>query len=376
MMRRISAAPRQDWQYEVERIGFTYHTIDNELYWDESGWFEFSMAEIERIESATALLHAMCLEAVECVLEDRRLDEFDIPAPFHEWIHESWERDEPTLYGRFDLAWDGQGDPKLLEYNADTPTSLFEAAVVQWDWLQSVHPHCDQFNSLHEELLAAWKYLSQQGWNELTFAATPGHEEDFGNITYLRDTAQQSGIRTQYIDISDIGYAPNLRRFVSPEGHVLERIFKLYPWEWMLAEEYGQQLLVAPAYWLEPPWKMILSNKAILVVLWELFPNHKYLLEASWSPLQGDCIEKPIVSREGSNIRLLRSGRVELQTDGPYGDADKIYQAYHPLFRSSFGNAVLGSWIIGDRACGLGMREDLNPITHNTSRFVPHLIRG
>ncbi|MBM3967060.1 MAG: glutathionylspermidine synthase family protein, partial [Planctomycetes bacterium] len=137
-MKRVAGLPRRDWQAEVERLGFTYHTIDNELYWDESGWFEFTLDEINRIESATNLLHAMCIEAVECVFDEERLNEFDIPAQFHPLLRESWERDDPTIYGRFDLAFDGIGNPKLLEYNADTPTSLFEAAVVQWDWLQSV----------------------------------------------------------------------------------------------------------------------------------------------------------------------------------------------------------------------------------------------
>jgi glutathionylspermidine synthase len=137
-MKRLTGTRRPNWQHEVEKIGFTYHTIDNEVYWDESGWYEFTLPEIERIETATNVLHAMCLETIECVLEDDRLDEFDIPPQYHPWIRESWDRDDPTLYGRFDLAWDGTGDPKLLEYNADTPTSLFEAAVVQWDWLQAV----------------------------------------------------------------------------------------------------------------------------------------------------------------------------------------------------------------------------------------------
>jgi glutathionylspermidine synthase len=374
-MKRLTGTRRPNWQHEVEKIGFTYHTIDNEVYWDESGWYEFTLTEIERIETATSLLHAMCLETIECVLEDDRLDEFDIPPQYHAWIRESWDRDDPTLYGRFDLAWDGTGDPKLLEYNADTPTSLFEAAVVQWDWLQAVHPQCDQFNSLHEELIAAWRYMRKNGWEEVAFAASAGHEEDMGNVTYLRDTAHQAGIRTEYLNISDIGLDSAKCQFVDASNRSIDRIFKLYPWEWMLSEEYGRSLLVVPTHWIEPPWKMILSNKALLVLLWELFPNHKYLLEASWSPLAGDCIEKPIVSREGSNIRLLRSGRVAVETDGPYGDADKIYQTYHPLFSSRFGNAVLGSWIIGDRACGLGIREDINLITHNTSRFVPHLIR-
>ena len=374
-MRRVTAPPRIDWVRDVEEIGFTYHTIDDELYWDEAGWYEFSLAEIEEVEAATNTLHEMSLQAVQKVLDDDRLDEFGIPAAFQDWVRASWDNDEPTLFGRFDLAYDGRTPPKLLEYNADTPTALFEAAVVQWHWLQAVHPELDQFNSLHEQLIDAWKYLRKHGLKRLSFSATAGHEEDFGNVTYLRDTAAQGGIATDYLDVSAIGFDSRRRTFVGTDDTPIDNMFKLYPWEWMIGEEFGKHLVAAETRWLEPPWKMLLSNKALLVLLWEMFPGHENLLAADWEPLHGDYVRKPILSREGSNIQLVRRGEVELETEGPYDDETVIYQAFHPLANMGRGYAVLGSWIIGDTACGLGMREDENPITHNTSRFVPHLIR-
>lgn len=374
-MRRVTAPPRANWRRDVEELGFTYHTIDGELYWDEAGWYEFSLSEIEEIEAATNTLHSLCLQAVQVILDENRLDEFRIPSAFHEWIRSSWDNEEPTVYGRFDLAWDGRSAPKLMEYNADTPTALFEAAFVQWQWLQSVHPGLDQFNSLHEQLIDAWKYLHQHGMTYVSFAATAGHEEDFGNITYLRDTAAQAGIVTEYLDVSAIGFDSGCRSFVNVDGKPIDTVFKLYPWEWMLGEEFGLHLLNSKTRWLEPPWKMLLSNKALLVVLWELFPECEYLLPASWQPLWGDYVRKPILSREGSNIQVVRSGMVERETHGPYSEQPMIYQAYHPLMNSGGHHAVLGSWIVGDIACGLGIREDINPVTHDSSRFVPHLIR-
>lgn len=374
-MRRVISPPRFNWRQDVEQLGFTYHTIDGDIYWDEAGWYEFSLAEIERLEAATNTLHELCLEAVQVVLVEDRFDEFRVPAAFRDWIRASWDNDEPTVYGRFDLAWDGRSAPKLLEYNADTPTALFEAAVVQWQWLEAEHPHCDQFNSLHEELIAAWSYLRDQGLNQMSFSATPDHEEDFGNITYIRDTAQQAGIETDYLDITELGFDSREQAFVNRDGLPIEHLFKLYPWEWMLEEEFAEKLLTSRTRWIEPPWKMLLSNKALLVLLWELFPECEYLLPASWQPLSGDHVRKPILSREGSNIQIVRNGRIDLETQGPYADEAMIYQAHYPLPNMGRGHAVIGSWIIGDKACGIGIREDENPVTHNTSRFVPHLIR-
>lgn len=375
-MRRVTAGPRANWRRDVEELGFTYHTIDGDPYWDEAGWYEFSLAEIEEIEAATNTLHELCLEAVQVVLDDDRFDEFEIPLAFREWIRASWNNDDPTIYGRFDLAWDGRGVPKLLEYNADTPTALFEAAVVQWKWLEAVHPKLDQFNSLHEKLIEAWEYLRGNGMQSLRFSATPEHEEDFGNITYLRDTAAQAGLPTDYLDITDIGFDAFQKSFVDNAGNTIHWLFKLYPWEWMIDEEFGQHLLASTTKWIEPPWKMLLSNKALLVILWELFPDSPYLLPAAWQPLKGDYVRKPILSREGSNVQIVRRGRVEQETAGPYAGHRSVYQEYQPLKNWGCGHPVLGSWVVGDVACGMGIREDENPITHNTSRFVPHLIRG
>jgi glutathionylspermidine synthase len=375
-MRRVINERRLDWQAQVESLGFTYHTIDDELYWDEAGWYEFSMRDVEKIETATNSLHSMCLEAVQVVLDEERWDEFMIPHEFREWIRASWDNDQPTLYGRFDLAWDGQGPIKMLEYNADTPTALFEAAVVQWQWLETRHPELDQFNSLHDRLIDAWRWLLEQGMNKVSFAATKDHEEDFGNITYLRDTASQAGIDTQYLDISSVGYDSRKGTFVDEADLPIVTLFKLYPWEWMLSEDFAPHLLNARTQWIEPPWKMLLSNKALLVILWELFPDSEYLLPASWEPLTGDYVRKPILAREGSNVQLVRHGVVDKITPGPYSGQPEVFQAYSPLYKSSAGHAVIGSWIIGDAASGIGIREDKNPITHNSSRFVPHVIRG
>lgn len=376
VMHRFTGTPRVNWRQDVEELGFSYHTIDGDLYWDESVWYEFSMAEIDVLEAATNELHELSLQAVQHVIDEDRFDEFCIPEALRAWIRQSWADDEPTVYGRFDLAWDGRGAPKLLEYNADTPTGLFEAAVVQWNWMEAARPGLDQFNSLHERLIDIWTKLREGGVGQLTFAASEGHEEDYGNVTYLRDTAAQGGIQTDYLDMSAIGYSAKWQTFVNRDEAPIDWLFKLYPWEWMVQEEFGEKLLEASTRWIEPPWKMLLSNKALLVVLWELFPECEYLLPAAWKPLNGDYVRKPILAREGSNVQLVLGGEIQRETAGPYAEQPVVYQGYAPLASSGGRHAVLGSWIVGDAACGLGIREDDNPITHNLSRFVPHVIRG
>src|SRR6516164_6129660 len=123
-MERIVISPRADWQQRVESVGMHYHTVDDTPYWDESAYYRFTPAEVDELEKATYELDRMCLEAVGHVVDNRHFEHFNIPEKFHDFVVESWETEEHTIYGRFDLACDGHHPPKLLEYNADTPTAL------------------------------------------------------------------------------------------------------------------------------------------------------------------------------------------------------------------------------------------------------------
>jgi glutathionylspermidine synthase len=374
-MRRHRTKPRENWQAVVESQGMHYHTADGVPYWDESTYYEFRSSEIDELEKATYELNDLCLKAVEHVIDGNRFDEFLIPEEYRQYVRESWEHDEHTIYGRFDLAYDGQSPPKLLEYNADTPTALLEAAVIQWHWLQDGFPKYTQFNTIHERLLEAWQTLRGEESERVYFASVAESLEDYMTVNYLRDVAIQAGVDTAYITVEDIGWDAQRRVFTDLDENPIRRCFKLYPWEWMQREEFGPHLVENTCRWLEPPWKALLSNKAILPVLWELFPDSPYLLEAGFAPLGGGSfVRKPIFGREGANVQVFEQGKLALKTDGPY-DGPYVYQRVCPLpqFDGQY-FACIGGWIVNGWACGIGIREDENLITGNLSRFVPHLM--
>jgi glutathionylspermidine synthase len=374
-MRRISISPRDGWQQKVEEAGLTWHTGD-QPYWNESAFYEFTAKEVDALEAATNELEAMTLAAAQHIIDHRLYSRMGIPNQAVELIERSWEAEPPSLYGRFDLAYDGVHPPKLLEYNADTPTSLLEAAVAQWYWLQDVFPKRDQFNSIHERLVALWKFLTAYLPGGHIDLCSMDDAEDGMTVTYLQDTAQQAGLTTSIFPITEIGW--DGANFVGPEDQPLGAVFKLYPWEWMVREEFGKHLCMAPTVWIEPPWKMLLSNKGLLPVLWELYPRHPYLLESRFdSPgLLMSWIRKPLLGREGCNITLHRPGQ-EIQTEGDYGEEGFIYQDLAPLKEFDGAYPVIGSWVIGHEegnvAGGMGIRESDSPVTTNTSRFVPHV---
>ena len=372
-MKRIAIAPRPNWQERLESTGLTFHSIGGQPYWNETACYEFTEREVDELERATNDLHEMCTAVAERVIERGEFDRLKIPAGYVDFIVDSWNNDERSLYGRLDLVYDGATPPKLLEYNADTPTSVLEAAVSQWFWLQDVFPSKDQFNSIHERLIARWRELAIQG--PIHFSCLKETEEDFCNVEYLRDTAIQAGLTTKHIYVEDIGWNPLKMRFLDLEEQPIENLFKLYPWEWMFADRFAPMLKGLSLRVIEPPWKLLLSNKAILPLLWEMFPAHPNLLPAYTDPgpLGERYAKKPLYSREGANV-VLRQGEAHLETAGDYGAEGFIFQELHlpPRFGDRF--AVIGSWIIGEEAAGIGVREDKNPITQNTSQFVPHYI--
>jgi glutathionylspermidine synthase len=379
-MQRIATSPRPNWPARVEEVGLTFHTPNGVPYWNESAYYQLSSREVDALEKAGNDVHELCCEATRHILEKDWFARLAIPTDAIPVILNSWERDDFSLYGRFDFAYDGTQPPKLLEYNADTPTALVEAAVAQWFWLQDTFKNADQFNSIHEKLIAAWKHLAPRVPERVHLGGVKEHFEDAQTVLYIQDTCHQAGLATEQLFIEDVGWDSTRKKFVDLQEREVTHYFKLFPWEWMWDSEFAEQLKLETTQFIEPPWKMLLSNKALLPVLWELFPDHPNLLPAfdgdearAAVKLNGSYVRKPKLSREGANVRVVSGGRSLAETSGDYGEEGFIYQALAPLPQFDGNHAVCGVWIVKHEACGLGIREDNTLVTGNLSRFVPHI---
>ncbi|NVK72178.1 MAG: glutathionylspermidine synthase family protein [Oceanospirillaceae bacterium] len=387
-MFRVPIAERPLWQKRAEEFGFEFHTMYGEKYWDETAYYQFTLEQIERdIEAPTEEIHQMCLAVVDKVTKDDELmRRFCLPESQWDFIRQSWRNGDPSLYSRLDFAYSGKGYAKLYENNADTPTSLYETGFWQWLWLQDnvdsgvLPAHSDQFNSLQEKLVNRFKeikYLTPD--RVLHFSCSKDTPEDRGTVQYLEDCANEAGIETDFVYVDDIGLDEK-GCFTDTKDHIVSAMFKLYPWEFMFQEEYSSYLGKNNARWLEPPWKSILSNKALLPMLWKMFPNHPNLLPAFFEDelhLAKDIeslVEKPIFSREGANISFIGKELNIEASSGPYGDEGFIYQATHMLPKFGENYTLIGSWLVDDQAAGISVREDYGPITQDMSRYLPHVI--
>ncbi len=382
-MERLASIPRADWKSKVESQGLLFHTTPDgtsagKPYWTEDAYYRFTAAEIETLETATNELHRICLEAVQYVIDHDLFSRLKIPAEAIEPIKWAWETEPPSIYGRFDLAFDGKNPPKMLEYNADTPTSLLEAAAIQWHWLQEIFPSSDQFNSIWDGFIEYWKWCLDNKFlaSDVVHFAHTESMEDMMTVTLIRDAATQVGIPTKGLHMEEIGWDSAKHCFVDVHNKAIKTIFKLYPWEWLIHDEFGKHAIdtYKDVQWIEPIWKMILSNKGILAILWEMFPNHPNLLEAhiDRSHQMSEYVRKPLLSREGANVSIKRAGALE-RTDGGYGEEGYVFQQYVELPTFNGNRPVIGSWVIDGTARGIGIRESSNLVTDNFSRFVPHM---
>lgn len=394
-MKRLTMLPRSEWRKKCEKVGFSFYDMPSEggePYWRETAAYELSLAEVEALEAHTAELFARCMDAIDFVIENNRFEEFAIPPKFWPLIKQSWDDDDPTVFGRFDFAWQQGGSVKLLEFNADTPTSLIESSVVQWFWMKDVFGDSkDQFNSIHEELIAQWSHIRTERWGlpqgaplYMASLRDGGNgkfiTEDYENVAYMAETAREAGFSPRQIFMEDIFWSDRHQSFIDKNSCPITHIYKLYPWEWMANESHASNIITAQKHtkWIEPTWKMLLSNKQLLVILWELFPGHPLLLptfNSSVPLLSKRHVRKPKLSREGANVHIFNDdGRLAESKPGGYGDEGYIWQEYAKLPNFDGWNAVIGSWVVGETPVGIDFRESSSLITDDMAFFVPHYI--
>lgn len=404
-MKKIDLPERLNWREHAQEVGFSFADMHGEPYWDETSAYAFSLQQIETdIEDPCTELHAMCREAAEQIVASEFLmDRLAIPEAHRDLVAESWRRGDPEIYGRFDLAYNGNGPAKLLEYNADTPTSLYESASFQWQWLEEhletgvLAKGCDQFNGLHEALVARFKSLFKVG-TDLHFTAVADNPEDYATVEAMAWAAREAKLGAHYCDIEKIAISTD-GQFLDDQERVIGVLFKLYPWEDLLREDYANHIATSGCMFLEPPWKALLSNKGLLPVLWQMFEGHANLLPAFFEQdvvlagrgataptvaaayeraavqLQAGYVRKPILSREGASVSIHKGGEIiEQSKNTAYSEQPKVIQAYHALPQFDGFRPVIGAWVVGQSCVGIGIREDRSRITQDLSRFKPHFI--
>lgn len=389
-MQRQTIAPRAQWEAALDDYAYGPAARPAAGLWDESAYYRFSAAEIDRIEAVANELYAMVVEAVGHVVDRRLYGLLGLDPAVAKLVEKAWSAfrrggatavQHSSLLTRLDLAQDAQGDIKLLGCHADGPGGLFTTSIVQWNWKEARFPDADQFNGLHEATTARLQRMSAgvPGRQHLHLACATPDAPRQGELAYFAALAEEASIDTTVMGLQDIGWDGH--RFRDLDDAEMRWLFKLYPWEALMADAYGQHLPTAGMDVLEPAWTLLASNHGLLSVLWELYPEHPNLLPASLT--EGDLAGKPLVERRSllgldrPARRLTRGGTVVYDTGAAVNPGGYVYLAPAPAAGVVSGaagrTAVLQVWIVGDSAYGMGVRESRDPVIDADAAMVPHL---
>ncbi|DAB41338.1 MAG TPA: glutathionylspermidine synthase [Sulfurovum sp. UBA12169] len=378
----------------LESLGFVWHTDGDETSYLADTLVVLSEAEAEAYYEAGNTLYEMFIQASQYVIDHNLFHEIGIPFNLVELIKTSWENEiHWHLYGRFDLAGGIDGKPiKLLEFNADTPTALFETAIIQWAILkQNNLEEKSQFNGLYEALLDNFKRLvtleesvdafkeRYEGWKFL-FTSIRGNAEEENTVRLLQHIATDAGYRTEFAYIDEIEFSSEEGIFYN--GETYELWFKLIPWEDIALEESDLAMLLTDiiknqkAIIFNPAYTLLFQSKGLLKVLWDLYPEHPLLLETSFSPLKDQKqVKKPVFGREGGSITILdENGKNIAANQGEYGNHKMVYQSYVQLPKDTMDQNYQAGLFYAYEACGLGFRKG-EKILNNMSKFVGHIIQ-
>ncbi len=378
----------------LDSIGFTWHTDSDDSSYISDEIVVISEEEANNYYEAVNELYDMFCEAGDYVIENDLFHDLNIPFNLVEVIKESWENDVHWhLYSRFDLAGGIDGKPiKLIEFNSDTPTSLFETCIIQWALLKANGmDNASQFNNLYEALKDNFKriitldseiekfdeYYSKLGW-KILFSSISSSSEDINTTKLLQSIANEAGFNTDFEYINNVQFSDE---GIFKEDELFEFWFKLIPWEDIAIDENELALILTEiikekkAIIFNPAYTLMFQSKGFMKILWDLYPNHPLLLETSFEPLEGKKqVEKRCFGREGANTKIINEdGSIDVQTDGDYEGHKAIYQEYVELPTDENGNSYQAGVFFAYEGCGLGFRRG-GKILDNMSKFVSHMI--
>lgn len=378
---------------QLEKLGFTWHTDNDNSKYISDSLVKITQNEAEAYYEAVNEIYDMYAEAAEYVIENNLFFELGIPFNLIEAIKKSWESDVHWhVYGRFDLAGGLDSKPiKLIEFNADTPTALFETALLQWALLKENGMNEDkQFNNVYESIKQNFKRLitlfddtelfdeRYDGW-KILFSSIHGNDEEEATTRLLQQIATDAGFNTGFEYLGDVRFDED--GIYDRDENQYEYWFKLYPWEDIAVDEPELATTLTNimqnqnAIILNPAYTLLFQSKGMLKILYDLFPDSPYLLKTSFEPLKGiKYVEKSVFGREGANVKIVDAdGTILNEQEGPYGNYKKVYQEYVDFNKDENGSKYQAGVFFAYEACGMGFRKG-GEIMNNISKFVGHVI--
>lgn len=355
---------------------------------DQFKYLRMSETAQMELKRATNELHALFMHATDFVLQDDALlKNFNIPQALWPKIHQSWDnRRNQMITGRFDFSVSERGI-KVYEYNCDSASCHMECGKVQGKW--ATHFGCDDGedagDDLFENLVDAWR---ESGVDGVLHIMQDRDLEETYHALFMQQAMDEAGIDSKVIHgVTGLGWDDD-GSIVDADGVTIKWVWKTWAWETALdqiraecdddahalanykpgephagAPRLVDVLLRHEIMVFEPLWTLIPSNKAILPILWQLFPNHPYLLNCGYTltdelRAQG-YVSKPIVGRCGANISIYDNDNELLkQTSGQFENQEQVFQQLCRLPHIGGYNVQVSSFSVDGSYAGAAVRVD------------------
>lgn len=392
------------WLDETNPVekAFVKASHGHKLSTDPHEYFTMSATAENKLMQATNEVHLMYLHATEKVLKDDNLLKlFNIPEILWPRLRLSWQhRRHDMVTGRVDFCMDERG-LKVYEYNADSASCHTEAAVIIDKWAKAgkLNQGWDPCERLIERLTDTWKHTSAKPFIHIMQDADS--EEDY-HALFMANVITQAGFDCKIIHGLDELVWDETGQVVDGEGRVLQCVWKTWAWETALEQirqesesefEYSAppirtghpqhndvrliDVLLKPEISVfEPLWTVIPSNKAILPILWSLFPHHPYLLNTDFvindELRQTGYAVKPIAGRCGNNIGLVdHNDDVLDETCGQFATQENIYQQLWCLPKIAGRYIQVCTFTVGGHYGGACLRSEPTLVIKKESIIEP-----
>lgn len=384
----VPSADRANRLRELSELGFRWADIGEEHYWVDQLVTMERAVQAELFAASDALWRIFDKTARFVTGRRDLYAALSIPEVLWDGLDSLTPNSSGVMsrYARFDFSVSHDGRMKLLELNADTPTGYVEASVVT-PWM------CDQYGMSTPNTAMAG--LVREAWaaeapDYAACIAYGSHIEDSGTVDML---ARHSGRDIRCVDCLDLWVDNGTLRH--RDGSVIDRIFALYPKEWMAVDDGGEALAYAiesgHVQIMNPLHAIILQSKGLQAVIWGLHElgapfyskaEHEaieaYMLPTYNSPVfEGGYVSKSMFGREGGSVKLFgKGGELDVQDEDGFDTSVFFQEVYQEradlpeveLAHGSF-RLLTGVFVINGKPCGLLGRAG-GPITGNASHFV------
>jgi glutathionylspermidine synthase len=376
MKRHSNLQKRDNLATKFAELGVHSHD-SSDPYWQDDVAYELSPSQVGSLMEATSEVNKIAFKAANHVIDNDLFDRFGIPEEWQDYVAKTWKRQDPFILGRHDFAFDGTGVPKLMEFNFGNIGDLVESSILQSNWAAE-NGGKKQFNKIEHNLVKVWQRINKDFGipTPLYFACDYSDPDEMETYEFLMATCHTANIPFEAVDLSNLEF--------DGKGYIdltsrkkIQSMYKSFSWEDHWDADIAQPLQNDIMAIMDPAWTAILSNKALLPIMWELEEGHPNLLPTFNEASKfngGSYVQKPLWGYGGQSITIV-DPKDGTSTAGEYGEEGYIYQEYQRISEFDGNTPVCGVWSIYGVPSGLSIREEKSRITTDKCKFAPHFVR-